>query len=80
MKTIFDRKLRERDFREEYLVLRWDSMREDKHKHGKFDNLWFGPLNIVQVKGNITFVLQNLEGQFSTLPVNDRFLMHYIQY
>ena len=25
------------------MVLRWDARKEKKGKHGKFDNLWFGP-------------------------------------
>ena len=62
MKSIFDIKARERNFREGDLVLRWDTLREYKRKHGKFENLWFGPLGIVEVKGNNTFVLPNLEG------------------
>ena len=80
MKVLFDRRARERDFKEGDLVLRWDARREEKGKHGKFDNLWFGPLAIVEIKGNNTFVLQNLEGLYSTYPVNGRFLKHYIQY
>ena len=80
MKSLFDRRAKERDFKEGDLVLRWDSRREEKGKHGKFDNLWFGPLAIVEVKGNNTFVLQNLEGLYSTYPVNGRFLKHFIQY
>jgi len=80
MKSMFDKRDRERDFKEGDLVLRWDSKREEKGKHGKFDNLWFGPLAISEVKGNNTFVLQNLEGLYSTYPVNGRFLKHYIQY
>eukprot|EP00253_Pinus_taeda_P025557 PITA_25557 len=80
MKTLFDRRARERDFKEGDVVLRWDARREEKGKHGKFDNLWFRPLTIAKVKGNNTFVLQNLEGLYSTYPVNGRFLKHYIQY
>jgi len=80
MKSMFDRRARERDFREGDLVLRWDSIREDKGKHGNFDNLWFVPLAIVEVKGNNTFVLQNIEGIYSTYPINGRFMKHYIQY
>jgi len=80
MKSLFDRRARGRDFKEGDLVLIWDSRREDKGKHGKFDNLWFGPLAILEVKGNNTFLLQNLEGQYSTYPANGRFLKHYIQY
>ena len=80
MKAMFDRRARERDFKEGDLFLRWDAGREEKGKHGKFDNLWFGTLAIVEVKGNNTFVLQNLEGLYSTYPLNGRFLKHYIQY
>ena len=57
MKTMFDRRPRERDFKEGDLVLRWNARREEKGKLGKFDNLWFGPLAIDEVKGNNTFVL-----------------------
>eukprot|EP00253_Pinus_taeda_P028048 PITA_28048 len=58
MKTLFDRRGRERDFREGDLVLRWDSTREENGKHGKFDNPWFGPLAVAEEKGNNTFLLQ----------------------
>ena len=79
MKSLFGRRARERDFKEGDIFLRWDSRREDKGKHGKFDNLWFGPLAIAEIKDNNTFLLQNLEGQYSTFPINGRFLNHYIQ-
>ena len=80
MKTMFDKRARERDFKEGDLVLRCDARREEKGKHHKFENLWFGPLAIAEVKGNNTFLLQNLEGLYSTYLVNGRFLKHYIQY
>ena len=80
MENMFDRRARERDFREGDLVLKWDSRREENGKHGTFDKLWFGPLAIVEVKDNNTFVLQNLEGIYSTCPVNGRFLKHFIQH
>lgn len=78
MKSMFDRRARERDFKEGHLVLRGDSGREDKGKHGMFENLWFGPLPIVEVMENNTVVLQNIEGLYSTYPVNGRFLKNYI--
>jgi len=80
MKVLFDRRARERDFKEGDLVLRCDARRKEKGKHGKFDNLWFGPLGIAEVNGNNTFVMQNLAGQYSTYPINGRFLKHYIRY
>ena len=55
MKSMFDRRAKERDFKEGDLVLRWDSRREGKGKHGNFYNLWFGPLAIVEVKGKKHF-------------------------
>ena len=39
MKGIFDRKAKEIDSKVGDLVLRWDTRREDKGKHGKFDPL-----------------------------------------
>ena len=39
MKSIFDRKAKEILFHVGDLVLRWDTGREDKGKHGKFDPL-----------------------------------------
>ena len=43
MKSIFDKKAREIMFQAGYLVLRWDTRREEKVTHGKFDPLWYGP-------------------------------------
>ena len=80
MKILFHRKARERDFRQGYLVLRWDSIIEERGKHGKFDNLWLGPFNIAKVKGNNTFILCNMEGQYSSFRDNGKYLKHYIQY
>jgi hypothetical protein len=40
-------------------VLRWDARREDKAKHGKFDNLWYGPFIIAKVMNNNTFLYRN---------------------
>jgi hypothetical protein len=60
------------------MVLRLDSRREEKSKHGKFDNLWFGPFKTVEVLKNNTFVLHNLDDTeiFGGL-VNGCFLNHY---
>lgn len=57
MKSLFDRKALERDFRQGDLVLKWDARREERGKHGKFDNLWLGPFSIAKVKVNNTFIL-----------------------
>jgi hypothetical protein len=60
VKTTFDKKTKKDIFKTGDLVLRWDARREEKPKHGKFDNLWFGPFKIAKIMNNNTFVLQNL--------------------
>ena len=52
------------------MVLRWDARKEQKGKHGKFDNLWFGPFLVSIVLENNTFVLQSLEGEELSSTVN----------
>ena len=49
VKVVFDKRANQQTFQENDLVLRWDIRREDRGKHGKFDNLWFGPFRIAQV-------------------------------
>ena len=59
-------------------VLRWDSRREDKGKHGKFDFLWKGPYIIHVVQGNNTYFLKSLDGTNTEEGlVNGRMLKHY---
>ena len=70
MKGIFDRKAREIDFKVGDLVLRWDTRREDKGKHGKFDPLWYGPFKIIEARENNTLFLENLDGEYLQLPIN----------
>ena len=43
IKKIFDKKIKENDFYIGDKVLKWDSRREEKGKHGKFDFFWKGP-------------------------------------
>jgi hypothetical protein len=78
VKAIFDKRTKKYDFKTRDLVLRWDSMREEKSKHGKFENLWFGPFKIAKILNSNTFVLQNLDDNeiFGGL-VNGCFLKHY---
>ena len=62
IKQIFDRRTKENDFQIGDKVLKWDSRREDKGKHGKFENLWKGPYIISSVSGNNAFFLQEPDG------------------
>ena len=39
MKTLFDRKTKDREFLPGDLVLRWDDRKEYSAKHGKFDHI-----------------------------------------
>ena len=59
-------------------MLKWDSRREDKGKHGKFDYIWRGPDVIYGYRGNNAFFLKEMDG--SDLlggPVNGRMMKHY---
>jgi ribonuclease HI len=78
IKKTFDRKAKEDSFQIGDWVLKWDALRQEKGKHGKFDSLWTGPFMITQVQNNNTFILQNLEGdEVFGGPVNGRFLKLY---
>jgi len=78
LKKIFDKGTKEEDFFIGNKVLKWDSRREDKGKHGKFDSLWRGPFVIQAVQGNNTYFLKNLDGtEAEEGPVNGRMLKHY---
>ena len=70
IKNRFDKKIKDSTFSVGDMVLRWDARKEQKGKHGKFDNLWFGPFLVSKFLGNNTFVLQTLEGEELSSPVN----------
>jgi hypothetical protein len=59
-------------------VLKWDTLRQDKGKHNKFDSLWTDPFMITQVQHNTTFILQSLGGEeMFGGPVNGQFMKLY---
>ena len=80
MKESFDKKVKKYMFTVGDLVLRWDARKDEKGKHGKFENLWIGPFSVIKILGNNTFVLQNLKGEEIAGPVNGRFLKHFYTY
>ena len=45
------------------LVLKWDKAHEEKGKHTKFQRMWLGPFQIIEVIGPSTFVLKDLAGE-----------------
>jgi hypothetical protein len=81
LKKAFDRRTKAEDFNIGDKVLKWDSRRESKGKHGKFDSLWRGPFLIQAVQGNNTYFLENLnKTDLDEGPVNGRMLKHYFDY
>ena len=80
VKERFDRKIKENTFSVGDMVLRWDARKEQKGKHGKFDNLWFCPFIVSKILENNTFVLQTLDGEELSNPVNGRFLKHFYSF
>ena len=75
---LFDKRTKAADFKLGDKVLKWDSRREDKSKHGKFDSLWQGPYIIQAIFGPNAFFLQDLDGTYLFgVPINGRMLKHY---
>jgi len=75
---MFDKRTKAEDFFIGKKVLIWDSRREDKGKHGKFDFLWKGAYVIQDVQGNNTYFLKSSVGtEAEDGPVSGRMLKHY---
>ena len=78
IKKIFDKKTKENDFLIGDQVLKWDSRREEKWKHRKFDILSKGTYIIYGYRGNNAFFFKELDGtDIPGGPVNGRMLKHY---
>ena len=56
MKSLFDKKEKDREFLPGDLVLKWDVRKEYPGKHDKFDYLWFRPLRIASTGGKNSFL------------------------
>ena len=46
IKGMFEKREKVDNFQVGDWVLKWDAVRQDKGKHGKFDSLWIGPFVI----------------------------------
>jgi len=78
IKNFFDKRTKVDDFQMGDRVLKWDSRREEKGKHGKFENLLKGPYIISAFRGNNAFLLKELDGiELSGGPLNGNMLKHY---
>lgn len=78
IKKLFDKRTKAEDFFIGDKVLKWDSRREDKGKHGKFNFLWKGTYVIQAVQGNNTYFLKSLDGtEVDDGLVNGQMLKNY---
>ena len=81
MKATFDKNAKARDLQVGDLILKWDAARQKKGQHGKFDNLWIGPLQVIEVLSNNTYQLATTpEGEELGTPINGRFLKKFFVY
>eukprot|EP00253_Pinus_taeda_P027928 PITA_27928 len=78
VKASFDSNMvSKKDFQIGYLVLKWDKTHEEKGKHSKFQRMWLGPFQIVEIIGPLTFMLQDLARKRESLLVNVQILKKY---
>jgi hypothetical protein len=67
MKSLFEKKAKDREFLPSDLVLKWEARKQDAGKHGKFDHLWIGPFKIAVAKGKTHSHSKILMEKFLTL-------------
>jgi hypothetical protein len=79
IKKDFNGHTKEDEFKLGDLVLIWDTINEDKVKHGKFDHLWLRPFKIASYHGSNAYLIQENNGDIiGGGSMNGRFLKHYI--
>ena len=79
MKALFDQNSKDKEFLPGDLVLKWEARKEDVGKHGKFDQIWCGTYKITASEGKNVFLLENLDRNILTAPVNGQYLKHFMQ-
>lgn len=60
IKRIYDWKAKEDDFKIRDVVHFWDARNEEKGKHGKLKNLWKGPYQIINFRGQNAYFLNEM--------------------
>ena len=58
-------------------MLRWDAVREEKGKHGMFDNLWKGPYKVTAFTGKNAYMLEEVEDGCVLGPSINGWLLKY---
>ena len=58
---VFDKKAKKEEFQIGDLVLKWDTPKQDKGKHRKFEALWIRPFKVFEVFSNNTYRLWDLK-------------------
>lgn len=77
VKRWFDKRAIIKAFRISDLVLSWDKAHDHKGEHGKFDKLWLGPYQTLEILGDNAFCLKNITREDIPLPVNGNYVKHY---
>ena len=62
MKQVFDKTVKADVFKIGDMLLKWDSIYEDKGKHGKFDNPWNDPYRVFAFLGKKIIFLNKSTG------------------
>ena len=79
MKKLFDKRVKIHAFQLGDSVLKWETIVQEKGKHGKFDHIWQSPYKIFALSGKKAYFFSNLDGRHVGFgPINGRFLKHYI--
>jgi hypothetical protein len=79
VKGKFDHKVRDKIFKEGYLVLLWDNRKEKMGMHKKINSLWTRPYNIVDEESLNSFNLATLGGEKLKIIMNSIHLKLYFQ-
>ena len=70
VKRWFNKRAKIKSFKISDFVLLWDKAKEKLGSHTKFQCLWTGPYQIMEILGENTFRLNSLQGEFLPLPIN----------
>ena len=75
----FDKRATSKSFRISNLVLMWDKGKENLRNHTKFQLLWIGSYQIIEILGENAFRLNTLEWELVQFPINVKFLKHHFE-